>query len=51
MSHVDPQVVTDVISLMKSHFGELTVTRGKKHRFLGMNIEINNHQIKVNFNY
>ena len=41
VSHVDPQVVTDVIDLMKSHFGELTVTRGKKHRFLGMNIEIN----------
>ena len=41
MSHVDQQAVTDVISLMKSHFGELTVKRGKKHRFLGMNIEIN----------
>jgi hypothetical protein len=26
---------------MKTHFGDLTVTRGKKHRFLGMNIEIN----------
>ena len=26
---------------MKSHFGKLTVTRGKKHRFLGINIEIN----------
>ena len=41
VSHVDLQVVTDVIDLMKSHFRELTVTRGKKHRFLGMNIEIN----------
>ena len=26
---------------MKSNFGELTVARGKKHRFLGMNIKIN----------
>ena len=41
VSHVDPLVVTNVIDLMKSHFGELTVTRGKKHRFLGMNITIN----------
>ena len=41
VSHVDPLVVTDVINTMKSHFGELTVTRGKKHRFLGMNITIN----------
>ena len=39
--HENPQVVTDVIELMKKHFGDLTVTRGKKHRFLGMNIEIN----------
>ena len=39
VSHVDPSVVTEVIELMKSHFGELTVTRGKKHRFLGTNIE------------
>ena len=41
VSHADPAVVTDVIKLMKSHFGGLTVTRGKNHRFLGMNIEIN----------
>ena len=41
VSHVDPLVVTDVINTMKTHFGELTVTRGKKHRFLGMNITIN----------
>ena len=41
VSHVDPLVVTHVIELKKSHFGELTITRGKKHVFLGMNIEIN----------
>ena len=41
LSHEDPQVVTEVINVMKKHFGELTVTRGKKHRFLGMNIGIN----------
>ena len=26
---------------MKKHFGDLTVTRGKEHRFLDMNIKIN----------
>ena len=34
-------MVTQVIDLMKKHFGDLTVTRGNKHRFLGMNITIN----------
>ena len=38
ISHEDPQVVTNVINILKGHFGELTVTRGKKHDFLGMNI-------------
>ena len=38
ISHEDPQVVTDVINILKGHFGELTVTRGKKHDFLGMNV-------------
>ena len=40
ISHKDPKVVTEVIDIMKGHFGELTVTRGKVHRFLGMNITI-----------
>jgi hypothetical protein len=40
VSHVDPIVVTEVIDIMKGHFGDLTVSRGKKHRFLGMNIEL-----------
>ena len=40
VSHVDPVVVTKIIDLMKKHFGDLTVTRGKEHRFLGMNIEL-----------
>ena len=41
VSHEDPNVVTEVIELMKKHFGDLTVTRGNEHRFLGMNIKIN----------
>ena len=30
--------MTDVINILKGYFGEITVTRGKKHYFLGMNI-------------
>ena len=40
ISHKDPKVVTEVIDIMKKHFGDLSVTRGKVHRFLGMNITI-----------
>ena len=50
VSHTDPEVVTGVIELMKTHFGELTVTRGNKHVCLGMNITINkerNIEIKM----
>ena len=40
ISHEDPNLVTEVIELMKTHFGDLTVTRGNKHRFLAMNITL-----------
>ena len=40
ISHKDPKVVTEVIDMMKRHFGDLSITRGKTHRFLGMNITI-----------
>ncbi|KAI2500335.1 Reverse transcriptase (RNA-dependent DNA polymerase) [Fragilaria crotonensis] len=42
ISHVDPKVVTDVIELLKSEFGNeapLTITRGKVHEYLGMTID------------
>jgi hypothetical protein len=38
VSHMDPSVVTKVIEKVEEHFGKMTVTRGKKHCFLGMNI-------------
>ena len=41
VSHVDEKVVTEVIDLMKGHFGDLVVTRGREHNFLGMNIKLN----------
>ena len=44
VSHVDDKVVTEVIDLMKGHFGDLTVTRGKTHHFLGMNMHIHDQK-------
>ena len=38
LSHVDPNVVTDVMSKIAKHFGELATTRGDTHNFLGINI-------------
>lgn len=40
ISHVDEEVVTDVINMVKGYFGELVVTRGKEHTFLGMKIKV-----------
>ena len=42
ISHVDPQVVEAVVAAMNHRFGKekpLTVTRGKVHDYLGMNID------------
>ena len=33
ISHVDPRVVTQIIKKIEDRFGEMTVTRGKKHVF------------------
>ena len=33
-------MVTNILEEIKKHFGDLTITRGKKHVFLGMNLEI-----------
>ena len=39
ISHVDPNVVTDILDKLSEEFGKeapLTITRGKKHDYLGM---------------
>ena len=40
ISHIDKEVVSSVINDISKHFGELTVSRGTKNDFLGMDIEI-----------
>ena len=38
ISHLDSNVVTDVIDIISKYFGELTVTRGSTHNILGMDL-------------
>ena len=40
-SHMDDEVLTDLIQQIEKHTGKMTVTRGKEHVFLGMNIMFN----------
>jgi len=44
VSHEDEEVVTCVIEEISKHIGELTVTRGDNHQFLGMDIHLNNNK-------
>ena len=39
ISHVKTEVVSEIIGLLESRFGKMTVTRGTHHAFLGMQIE------------
>ena len=41
ISHEDPAVVTTIIEQLEAKFGKMTVVRGDKHVFLGMNIAYN----------
>ena len=39
ISHISPAVVTNVIEKIEEKFGKMTVSRGTKHTFLGIDIE------------
>ena len=47
VSHKDPTVVTQVLDQISKYFGDLTITRGIKHNFLGMNIEIKDKKVYI----
>ena len=47
ISHVDKDVVTDVLNQISAHFGDLTVSRGNIHNFLGMKIEVKNKMVHI----
>ena len=44
LSHVDVEVVENVLSMIKHNFGEITMARGKEHDFLGMRIKLRDDQ-------
>ena len=49
ISHADENVVTNIIETIEGRFGKMTVTRGKDHVFLGMNISfLKNGTVSVN---
>ena len=51
VSHVDPKVNDEAIEEIKNYFGDLTITWGKKHVFLGMYLEItNDKKIEMHMN-
>ena len=39
ISHMDTNYVTKIIEMIEGRFGKMTVTRGKEHVFLGMDIK------------
>ena len=39
ISHVNPEVVTNVIKQIEKKFGKMSQTRGKEHEFIGMNMK------------
>ena len=47
ISHADPEVVSMIIDKLEDRFGKMTVTRGKEHVFLGMNIKYTNERTAV----
>ena len=48
VSHMDSSVVTDILNLIQSKFGKLSITSGAKHEYLGMNIELGVKQLEIN---
>ena len=47
LSHVEENVVTEILDKVKDHFGELVVSRGNEHTLLGMHITMNRKKKQV----
>ena len=47
ISHKGPTMVTQVLDQISKYFGDLSITRGNKHDFLGMNIEIKDKKVYI----
>ena len=52
VSHMEAKVVEDLIKSLKNHFGELLLTRRKKHTFFCVNINITEDQkVEIDMKY
>mmetsp|Transcript_45473 Transcript_45473/g.67010 ORF Transcript_45473/g.67010 Transcript_45473/m.67010 type:complete len:226 (-) Transcript_45473:536-1213(-) len=47
LSHVDPEVVSEVLNAIKEHFGELVINRSDEHNFSGMKITMDRKRENV----
>ena len=47
ISHVYKDVVTDILNQISARFGDLTVSRGNIHDFLGMKIEVKDKVVNI----
>ena len=48
ISHVDSKVVDSIISQLEDKYGKMTITRGSKHVYIGMELEfLSNGRVKV----
>jgi hypothetical protein len=47
LSHVESNVVTEILDKVKDHFGELVISRGDEHTLLGMHIKLNREKKQV----
>ena len=41
ISHVDESVINDIITKLESNYGKMSMTVGKRHTYVGMNIQYN----------
>ena len=47
VSHIEPEVVTNMIRTIEEKFGSMTVNRGNQQTYLGMNFKIVNKQVQI----
>ena len=51
ISHKDEQVVVDVLKYLEECYGKLSVTLGKSHTYIGMNIECVGRKVKISMKH
>jgi len=48
LSHASPEEVTKMVSKLEEYFGEMNVSRGKNHTYLGIDFEIRDRKVILN---